>query len=104
GFLDRFLGRDAGNPDDRRSRGSEAPRRDAAASGDDERALERYRYRVRTAPPERIEEAHEEAFSTLTPEQRRLALEQLSREVPDEPARGDDPHSLARLATRAEMR
>jgi hypothetical protein len=59
---------------------------------------------VRTGPPERIERAHAEAFAQLTPEQRRLALEMLSRQVPGEPARGDDPRSLARLATRAEMR
>ena len=59
---------------------------------------------MRTAPPERIEQAHEEAFAALTPEQRRLALEQLSRQVPDERVRGDDPRSLARMATRAELR
>ena len=71
---------------------------------EDERALERYRYLVRTAPPERIEQAHEEAFARLTPEQRRLALEQLAAGVPaHEAARGDDPRSLARMATRAEM-
>jgi hypothetical protein len=102
GFLDRLLGREGRDP----ARGDESERsqRDAAASAEDERALERYRYLVRTAPPERIEEAHEEAFAKLTPEQRRLALEQLSRQVPDEAPRGDDPRSLARLATRAEMR
>jgi hypothetical protein len=103
GFLDRLLGRERRDPD-YRGYESEPPRRDADVSTEDERALERYRYLVRTAPPERIEQAHEEAFAELTPEQRRLALEQLSREVPDEPARGDDPRSLARLATRAELR
>src|SRR5215213_4094889 len=103
GFLDRMLGRAGRDPYDRGDE-REAPRRGAAPSPDDERALERYRYLVRTAPPERIEQAHEEAFAQLTPEQRRLALEQLSREVPDEPPRDDDPRSLARFATRAEMR
>jgi hypothetical protein len=103
GFLDRLLGREGRDPYDRGDE-SEPTRRDAAASADDERALERYRFLVRTAPPERIEQAHEEAFAKLTPEQRRLALEQLSRQVPDESARGDDPRSLARLATRAEIR
>jgi hypothetical protein len=92
GFLDRLFGRESREPDDR------------AASTEDERALERYRYLVRTAPPERIEQAHEEAFAQLTPEQRRLALERLSSEAPDEAAQDDDPRSLARLATRAEMR
>jgi hypothetical protein len=81
------------------SRGSGPP------PSEDEQALERYRYLVRTAPPDRIEQAHEEAFARLTPEQRRLALEELSREVPaGERADGDDPRSLARMATRAEMR
>jgi hypothetical protein len=110
GFLDRLLGReDRDRYDrgyDRSDRGyeSEADRHGGTASAEDERALERYRYLVRTAPPERIEEAHHEAFAKLTPQQRRLALEQLAREVPEEPAYRDDPRSLARLATRAEMR
>jgi hypothetical protein len=33
----------------------------------DEQALQRYRYMLRTAPPETIEQAHEEAFAKLTP-------------------------------------
>jgi hypothetical protein len=103
GFLDRLLGRESRDPYDDRHEG-EPPRRGSAASDEDERALERYRYLVRTAPPERLEQAHEEAFAKLTPEQRRLALEQLSREAPDESPGGDDPRSLARAATRAEMR
>ena len=103
GFLNRLLGREGGDPDDRRYESEPSPR-GAPASAEDERALERYRYLVRTAPPERIEQAHEEAFAKLTPEQRRLALERLSRQVPDESPRGDDPRSLARLATRAELR
>jgi hypothetical protein len=32
----------------------------------DEQAVERYRYLLRTAPPETIEEAHAEAFAKLT--------------------------------------
>jgi hypothetical protein len=103
GFLDRLLGREGGDPYER-DRQSEPPRRDPGTSDEDRRALERYHYLLRTAPPERIEEAHEEAFAKLTPEQRRLALEELSRAAPEEPASGDDPRSLARLATRAEMR
>ena len=71
----------------------------------DEAAIERYRYLLRTAPPERIEQAHAEAFARLTPEQRRQVLEELSAAVPPgERARSDDPASLARMATRAEMR
>jgi hypothetical protein len=103
GFLDRLLGREGRDPDPGRYE-SEPSQRGLSVSSEDERALERYRYLVRTAPPERIEQAHEEAFAKLTPDQRRLALEQLTRQVPDESARGDDPRSLARLATRAEIR
>ena len=72
----------------------------------DEQAVERYRYMLRTAPPEAIEQAHEEAFAQLTPEQRRMALDQLSQVTPERERRNlsDDPRSLARLATRAEIR
>jgi hypothetical protein len=71
----------------------------------DEQAVERYRYMLRTAPPEAIEQAHAEAFARLTPEQRRLALQQLGQALPaQERLSSDDPRSLARMATRAEMR
>jgi hypothetical protein len=70
----------------------------------DEQALERYRYMLVTAPPEDIERAHEEAFARLTPEQRRQALQALAQHVPEGEIRGDDPASLARAATRAEIR
>ena len=94
GFLDRLLGRDQDT----------SQRRDPAVS-DDDRAIERYRYLLQTAPPEQIEQAHEEAFAQLTPEQRREVLEALSAETPEaERTTEDDPRSLARLATRAEMR
>jgi hypothetical protein len=102
GFLDRLLGRS--------TRAEPPPREDAPASSPaapgeltDEQALERYRYLVRTAPPDAIEQAHEEAFAKLTPDQRRTALRELSAAVPEhERAAGDDPRSLARMATRAE--
>jgi hypothetical protein len=100
GFLDRLLGRSAG-PESRPRQHASSP----AAAGEltDEQALERYRYLVRTAPPEAIEQAHEEAFAKLTPEQRRTALRDLSAAVPEhERTGGDDPRSLARMATRAE--
>ena len=72
---------------------------------DDQRAIERYRYMLRTAPPDDIERAHAEAFAQLSPEQRATVLRELSRQVPaGEAAGGDDPRSLARMATRAEMR
>jgi hypothetical protein len=72
---------------------------------DDQQAIERYRYMLRTAPPDDIERAHAEAFARLTPEHRRVVLNELSTQVPaSEIPRSDDPQSLARLATRAEMR
>ena len=70
----------------------------------DEQALQRYRYMLATAPPEDIERAHEEAFARLTPEQRQQALQALAQHVPPGEIRGDDPASLARAATRAEVR
>ena len=74
----------------------------------DEQAVERYRYLVRTAPPETIEDVHAEAFAKLTPEQRQLVLQELTQDLPASEQRaavaaGDDPRALARMATRAEM-
>jgi hypothetical protein len=75
----------------------------------DEQAIARYRYMLRTAPPETLEQAHAEAFAKLTPEQRRSVLGQLASAAPqgerDAVLRaGDAPGSLARAATRAEVR
>lgn len=75
----------------------------------DEQALQRYRYMLRTAPPETIEQAHEEAFAKLTPDQRAQVLRELAAEMPKGERAAlaggrDDPKTLARLATRAEMR
>lgn len=71
----------------------------------DEIAVDRYRYMLRTAPPDAVEEAHAEAFARLTPEQRRQVLAELGGSVPaSERATSDSPHDLARMATRAEMR
>jgi hypothetical protein len=100
----------------RRLFGSDEPRSQTTQSrpgsrqmSSDEQAVERYRYLLRTAPPETIEEAHAEAFAKLTPEQRHMVLQELdSTLTPAERAAGaaydEDPRSLARLATRAEMR
>ncbi len=99
-FLDRLLGRRPEPRDDPRPG-------DTPSSGQltDEQAVERYRYLLRTAPPAAIEQAHAEAFTHLTPEQRRLVLDDLSRDLPpQERTDRDDPRSLARLATRAELR
>jgi hypothetical protein len=114
GILDRLFGRRA---DDRpAARTAGVDRRSTAAGtaarparSEDEQAVERYRYLLRTAPPETIEEAHAEAFARLSPEQRRLVLQDLSAEVPGSELAGsranpEDPRALARLATRAELR
>jgi hypothetical protein len=87
----------------------DAPRQPAATpSSDDEQAIARYRYLLKTAPPEAIEQAHAEAFARLTPEQRRKVLEELRAATPaaeraTEPVLSD-PQALARYATRAEIR
>ena len=71
----------------------------------DHQAIERYRYLLRTAPPEQIEQAHAEAFAQLTVDQRQQVLAQLAAVVPAaERPRTDDPATLARVATRAEIR
>lgn len=98
GIFDRF------NPaDNSRGRTYEGQR---VEPSEDEQALARYRYMLKTAPPETIEQAHVEAFSKLTPQQRRMLLEQLLAEVPeaDRAYAADNPQALARLATRAEVR
>ncbi|MEG8037312.1 hypothetical protein QP157_18950 [Sphingomonas sp. LR61] len=69
-----------------------APAQQQGAATDDERAVERYRYLLRTAPPERIEEVHAEAFAKLTDEQRRMVYDEFTRTAPPgEALRGDDP-------------
>jgi len=88
--------------------GAQRPVQATEASADDQ-AIARYRYLLRTAPPETLEQAHAEAFAQLTPEQRRRVLQELSASMSQgermAAARvGDDPRMLAQLATRAEIR
>jgi hypothetical protein len=95
GFLDRLFGTD----------GAAAPAARRARPTDDERAIERYRYLLRTAPPETIEEVHREAFAKLTEEQRAMVYEELSKGAgTGERPLSSEPATLARAATRAEMR
>ena len=110
GILERILGQ---RPESTGGAQSRATPRPPSGSGGvspagpptDEQAVERYRYLLRTAPPEAIEEARAEAFARLTPAQRRLALAGLNSDLPpQERAARDDPRSLARVATRAELR
>ncbi|MGH4024495.1 MAG: hypothetical protein ACRDRV_07910 [Pseudonocardiaceae bacterium] len=85
--------------------GRAEPQYGASQRDPDEVAVERYRYMLRTAPPETVEQAHAEAFAKLTPEQRRMVLDDLNATVPEsERGSSDDPQSLARMATRAEVR
>ena len=76
-----------------------------AARSEDELAVDRYRYLLRTAQPDAVEEVHAEAFATLTPQQRRMVFEELSQNAAaaDRPS-SDDPRVLARSATRSELR
>jgi hypothetical protein len=94
GFFDRFKTSSA-QPD--------------AARTHDEQAIARYRYLLRTAPPEAVEQAHAEAFARLTPQQRQLLLQELASDMPDAERNaayraGEAPGALARVATRAELR
>jgi hypothetical protein len=102
GLLDRLFGRRPAQPThDRRYAAGQPVGRPLS----DEQAVARYRYLLRTAPPEQIEQAHAEAFAQLTTDQRQQVLAQLAAAVPaGERPRTDDAETLARVATRAEMR
>ena len=111
GFFDRLFGADdaprqpAGNAGGNTQGNTQSSTPAGSPRSDDEIAVERYRYLLRTAPPETIEQVHTEAFSKLTPEQRDL----LFRELSDRAAEGDkpasnEPRALAVSATRSELR
>lgn len=109
GFLDRLLGREersqAGRGNTTGSWGQPQQAPPGPQASEDERALARYQYLLRTAPPDQIERVHAEAFEQLTPEQRQQVLQTLSQNaVPGEAPTSDQPQDLARAATRAEMR
>lgn len=103
-IVDKLLGREEATQQQQTRRQVEDQPLTGRSS--DEQAVARYRYMLQTAPPETIEQAHTEAFARLTAEQRRLVLEELSADAPEaERAQAkDDPRSLARMATRAEIR
>lgn len=89
--------------------GAQRPLQAQEGPSADDPAIARYRYLLRTAPPETIEQAHAEAFAQLTPEQRRRVLQELAGSMSTgermAAARAaDDPEVLARMATRAEIR
>ena len=94
GFFDRLLGREKQPP--------AAPRQRQRT--DDEIAVERYEYLLRTAPPETIERVHAEAFAKLTPEQRDILFDKLTADSdPTERPADASPETLAKAATRAEL-
>ena len=101
GFLDRLFGsEDVAAPVTTRRA---TPTDDTQT--DDARAVERYRYLLRTAPPETIEQVHAEAFAKLSDEQRAVIYEELSKGAgTGERPLSSEPATLARAATRAEMR
>jgi hypothetical protein len=108
GFFSRLFGTEAETPLQRAARSGTMPATPAPSS--DAQALERYRYMLRTAPPETVEQAHAEAFAKLSPEQRQQVLSELTNSAPEAERPGiaatrlDDPQALARVATRAEVR
>ncbi len=109
GFLARLMGIES---DTDRQPAADVGRNAAASPSvaSQSQALERYRYMLRTAPPETLEQAHAEAFAKLTSEQRRQLLTDLAEAAPVA-ERGaiattsvEDTQALARVATRAELR
>ena len=111
GFLDKLLGREPlqqqrpqQTPQPATGQPYAVPPPRGGASTEDERAIARYKYLLRTADPEDIEKVHAEAFAKLTPEQRQVVLQRLDGNLPEsERPRSDPPADLARSATRAEV-
>lgn len=107
GLFDSLFGRSNDRVEERQPMGRQQyDVQSARPQNADEQAIARYRYMLQTAPPDELERAHAEAFERLTPQQREMVLQQISQEIPDN-ERGslrDDPQSLARAATRAEIR
>jgi len=100
GFFDRLFGTEEQSAPQQNQR-----LRSAADRTDDEIAVERYRYLLRTAPPETIEQVHTEAFAKLTEEQRDLLFRELSDGAPaGEAPRDTSAKALASSATRQELR
>ncbi len=105
GIMDWLLGKQTETPE----RGyvaqhSTAPAPNASLS-DDERAVERYRYLLRTASPDTVERVHAEAFAKMTDSQRQAVFDELKANAPYGDAPVDSsPQNLALSATRSELR
>ena len=94
GFFYRLFGREDQSAEQRPAA--------TARRSDDEIAVERYEYLLRTAPPETIEKVHTEAFSKLTPQQRDILFEKLTAHADANERPADAaPATLAKAATRA---
>lgn len=90
GFFDKIFGK---------------PEQPPQRRNEDELAVERYEYLLRTAPGETIEAVHTEAFAKLTPEQRDILFQKLTDSAPEGERPADNqPSTLARTATRTELR
>src|SRR3546814_14612983 len=61
---------------------SGAGARATGAGTEDQQAIERYRYLLRTAPPETIEQVHAAAFAKLTESQRQQVPHDMSATLP----------------------
>ncbi|HEY0464807.1 MAG TPA: hypothetical protein VGC79_11385 [Polyangiaceae bacterium] len=110
GLFARLLGVEKATPRDSEAFAGRTAAGASAGVDTDQQALERYRYMLRTAPPETLEQAHAEAFAKLTHEQRQRLLSELAQAAPAAEQNAiaatslDDPQALARVATRAEVR
>jgi hypothetical protein len=72
----------------------------------EDRVVRRYRHLLRTADPDELEFAHEDAFDQLSASDRRLVRERLGDELPleREAELGESSLVLARELTRLELR
>jgi hypothetical protein len=94
GFFDKVFGRDTTLED-----------RPTAHRNDDEIAVERYEYLLRTATPQTIEKVHEEAFAKLTPAQLDILFGRLTEAAPEDGRPTDaSPATLAKVATLTEAK
>ena len=114
GFLDKLLGREplqqqrpqqapaaSGEHRRRPDQPYAVPAPHGGASTEDERAIARYKYLLRTAPPEDIERVHTEAFGKLTPEQRQMVLQRLNEDLPESERRAATSPPTSPAARRA---
>lgn len=76
----------------------------AALRNAEDAAIAKYKYMLRTAPPQDMERAHAEAFARLTPAQREILQAELDVQLQaNERPRSNRPEDLARSATRSEV-